>query len=404
MLKKWFFILWLIILVPLTATELMYHDMFTVEQLKDSLIQEGWKHSRLFPYFKKSAKTASSPKSCMFSPDGQYVYVTLLGQRKTAVQIYSVNPFEKIKTLYPGCEDPSKDYGYAEGVFYIPDGSFWFTRMTTSDYFIYHPKTDSLEPGRSTRGDWTKALEFSPNHEQLAMSHWISRRISIFDVSGNGQRLIRNLRTSQIPRGVAWIGNDTLAVALYGGANSTDCGIEIFDVRTGKKIQSMLEHRSAMRDVRYDPQTKMLYYDDMRFAIVYKYDWIRRKTIAELEVDSHPNTIRLTPDGKYLFVSCRGPNNPNGYTLPSPRDGEVVVIDTDSFTTLTAWQQGNQPTGLDISADGCYLVTTDFMDNRVNLYMISDPRSIKKENALTMIMKNIGNIYEMGPRSFWWWW
>jgi DNA-binding beta-propeller fold protein YncE len=166
----------------------------------------------------------------------------------------------------------------------------------------------------------------------------------------------------------------------------------------------MLEYRSAMRDVRYDDIDKMLYYDDMRFAIVYKYDWVERKTVGELEVDSHPNTIRLTPGGEYLFVSCRGPNNPDGYTFPSPRDGEIVVLQTDPYRVLTAWQQGNQPTGLDISPDGCYLATTDFMDNRVHLYMISDPGAVPERPALSMFNQKIGNIYEMGTRSFWWWW
>ncbi|MCF7832323.1 MAG: WD40 repeat domain-containing protein [Candidatus Marinimicrobia bacterium] len=404
MLKNKIILLVFAFTLPLFAGELMYNDMFVMEQLKDSLIAANWEHRTEFPYFKKTAPTGSSPKSCTFSPDGKYIYVTLLGQRHVAVQIYSVNPFEKIKTIYPGCDDPANDYGYAEGVFRERDGKFWFTRMTTSEYFIYDPKSDSLQAGRYTGGDWTKSLEFSPNQEQIAMSHWVSNRISIFDV--DRQRIIRNLKTSQIPRGLAWIGNDTLAVTLYGGANSTDCGIEVFDVRTGKKVETILEYRSAMRDVRYDPLKKMLYYDDMRFALVYKYDWIKRETVATEEVDSHPNTIRLTPDGKYLFVSCRGPNNPNGYTLPSPRNADIVVIDTESMTTLTSWAQGNQPTGLDISQDGCYLATTDFMDKNVNLYVISDPRKIEKKDvdSFSMLLNRLGNIYEMGTRSFWWWW
>jgi DNA-binding beta-propeller fold protein YncE len=403
MLLKRISLLLLSLVLSLPAAELMYHDMFTVDQIKDSLIANDWEYRTEFPYFRKTARTGSSPKSCTFSPDGKYVYVTLLGQRHQAVQIFSVDPFELVKTLYPGCDEPSKDYGYAEGVFREKDGKFWFTRMTTSDYFIYDPKTDSLEHGGYTGGDWTKSLEFSPNQKQVAMSHWVSKRVSIFDA--DRQRIIRNLRTSQIPRGLAWIGNDTLAVTLYGGANSTDCGIEVFDVRTGKKVETMLEWRSAMRDVRYDPEKKMLYYDDMRFALVYKYDWIKRETVAKVEVDSHPNTIRLTPDGKYLFVSCRGPNNPDGYTLPSPRDADIVIIDTESFKTLTSWAQGNQPTGLDISPDGRYLATTDFMDRHVNLYVIADPRKgDKEEDSFSMLLKSMGSIYEMGTRSFWWWW
>ncbi|MDD3966391.1 MAG: hypothetical protein WC372_04335 [Candidatus Neomarinimicrobiota bacterium] len=389
----------MLFLSPLPAWELMYGDMNTVEAIKDSMLNAGWEYRAEFPYFRKTARTASSPKSCTFSPDGEYIYVTLLGQPRVAAQIFSRDSLKLVNTLYPGADDPSKDYGYSEGVCRDADDSFWFTRMTTNHYFVYHPDTDSLEAGRFTGGDWTKSLEFSPNQQQIAMSHWVSKRVSVFDVGS--RRIIRNLNTSQIPRGLAWIGNDTLAVTLYGGENSTDCGIEIFDVRSGKMVQNIMEYRSAMRDVRYDPHTKMLFYDDMRFALVYKYDWINRRTIAKVEVDSHPNTIQLSPGGRHLFVSCRGPNNPQGYTLRSPRNGEVMVIETDSMKILTSWVQGNQPTGLGISPDGRFLATTDFMDRRLNLYLIADPRSRNDEDPLSGTLE--GNIYEMGTRSFWWW-
>lgn len=79
-----------------------------------------------------------------------------------------------------------------------------------------------------------------------------------------------------------------------------------------------------------------------------------------------------------------------------------MVIETDSMNILTSWVQGNQPTGLGISPDGRFLATSDFMDRRLNLYLIADPRSVKEEDPLSGL--SVGNIYEMGTRSFWWWW
>ncbi|MCD6337486.1 MAG: hypothetical protein J7M01_04565, partial [Candidatus Marinimicrobia bacterium] len=124
MFKNKILVLLVIFTLPLFAGDLMYNDMFVMDQIKDSLIADDWEFRTEFPYFRKTAKTGSSPKSCTFSPDGKYVYVTLLGQRHVAVEIYTVNPFEKIKTLYPGCDDPAQDYGYAEGAFRERDGNF----------------------------------------------------------------------------------------------------------------------------------------------------------------------------------------------------------------------------------------------------------------------------------------
>jgi len=115
----------------------------------------------------------------------------------------------------------------------------------------------------------------------------------------------------------------------------------------------------------------MLYYDDMRYAIAYKYDWANRELLAETKIFSHPNTMKLTPDGRYLYVSCRGPNNPKGYIYPSEVNGVIQVIRTDTFEIIAQWEQGNQPTGLDISPDGKYLATTDFSSHRLNVYMIT---------------------------------
>jgi len=67
-----------VFVLPLFAGELMYNDMFAMEQIKDSLTADGWEYRTEFPYFRKTAETGSSPKSCTFSPDGKYVYVPYL--------------------------------------------------------------------------------------------------------------------------------------------------------------------------------------------------------------------------------------------------------------------------------------------------------------------------------------
>lgn len=384
----------------LKASEYIF-DIETALVHQDSLSDEGWTLQKQFPFFRKEAATGSSPKSCEFSLDGKYIYVTLLGQPHVAVQIYTVDPLEKIAELRPGCKDSKNDYGYAEGSFHPGNGRFWFTRMTTGEFFIYHPETDSLESPRPTGGVWTKALEFSPDNKMIAMTNWVSKDISIFNTEK--RKMIKRIKVRNIPRGMAWIGNDTLAVAIYGGPKSTDGGVEVYDVRSGKCIHYIHKYRSAMRDVRYDPETSYMYFDDMRFAKTYKYDWKKREDVSVIDVDSHPNTIKLSKDGKYLFVSCRGPNNPKGYTLPSLRDGEILVIDTESFTVKAKWAQGNQPTGLDISEDGRYLATTDFMQKRLNLYVLSNKVSEEK-SEFDNILQKIGDDHEMGTRPFWRWW
>lgn len=327
----------------------------------------GWEKPDSCPFFSKHLDTGLAPKSCSFSPDGKTIMVTLLNQPARAVDVFSVTPFEKIRTLNAGGTDLKNDLNYAEGRFYMKDSTFWFTRMTTGEYFIYHSREDSLEKGRSTHGQWTKVVEFSPDNRYVAFSHWLSNGVSVFGTENH--ELVRDILTKMTPRGIAWIGNDTIAVASFDEGD-----IEAFSLGTGKLVRSIHEDRAAMRDVRFDSIHRMLYYDDMYHGRVYKYDWNAGKEVARLEVSKNPNSMKLDPDACHLFLSCRGPNNPRGYIYPSLENGVVEIIRTDSLRIVARWQQGNQPTGLDISADGRYLATTDFSAHRLNLYLIQDLR------------------------------
>jgi DNA-binding beta-propeller fold protein YncE len=87
-------------------------------------------------------------------------------------------------------------------------------------------------------------------------------------------------------------------------------------------------------------------------------------------VDKVPNTIDLDPDGRVLYVSNRGRNNPETYYKPGPEWGSIVLVDTATGAHLDAIIGGNQPTGLDVSPDGRLLAYSDFLDSRVTVYQI----------------------------------
>jgi DNA-binding beta-propeller fold protein YncE len=92
------------------------------------------------------------------------------------------------------------------------------------------------------------------------------------------------------------------------------------------------------------------------------------RTLAK--TDSHPNTIDLSSDAKYLYVSNRGQNSPNGYNQYGPDYGSILIFDTKTGRAVDAIIGGNQTTGLDVSPDGKLLAFTDFQDARVQLYAI----------------------------------
>jgi sugar lactone lactonase YvrE len=83
------------------------------------------------------------------------------------------------------------------------------------------------------------------------------------------------------------------------------------------------------------------------------------------------NTIVLSPDGRYVYASSRGRNNPQDYTLPGPDFGAVYILRADDLSLVERIWGRNQPTGLAISPDGKLMVFTDFLDNNLQLYWIN---------------------------------
>jgi sugar lactone lactonase YvrE len=97
------------------------------------------------------------------------------------------------------------------------------------------------------------------------------------------------------------------------------------------------------------------------------------KTKKFTEVDEKPNTIDLSPDGTMLFVSCRGENaSEETYYIPGPEWGTLLVFDTTNGKPLDAVIAGNQPTALDVSADGKLMISSDFLDNRLRVFEVPD--------------------------------
>ena len=337
-------------------------DKETALKYKDSLVNTGWTYQEDFPFFYKTTKTGGAPKSCAFSPNDSIVAVTLLNQKNTAVQFFRTDTLIKTKTLFPFCNIEDENKGYAEGI-WRNNNEFWFSRMTTGHFFIWHNDTDSIEYYDS-KGTWTKIIQLNPSQNLVAMSHWVSNSVTIFEV--NTKKFIRKIKTGETPRGIVWLNDSTFATALFGEGD-----VEVFNANNGEKILMIQGFGGNARDIQYDRKKQILYYSNMGLAKIYKYDWANKKHLGYVTVDSKPNTVKLSPDNKYLFVSCRGPNNSKGYTRRSPRDGEIFIIDTEKWETIVKWRAGNQPTGLDISACGKFLAQTDFQDNKITLWLIA---------------------------------
>lgn len=304
--------------------------------------------------------TGSNPKQVAFTPDGKEIWASLLGGR--GLQVFD-SAGNELGDIILGTK------GGAVEVIFTRDGTTAYaSQMETASVFEIDRVTRKVLRQLPTKGVWTKVLTLSPDEKTLYAANWSSNDVSEIDLATGAVR--RRIPTVVTPRGL-YITPDGARMYVAGYDNGE---IQRIDLGTGKG-KVLLKTGGAMRHMVGNPAGTRLYADDMAKDVVFVVD-LTTDTVTQLaKTDEKPNTIDLTPDGRVLYVSCRGENGSN-YYLPGPEWGSVVAIDAQTGRVLDAMVGGNQCTGLDVSPDGKMLAFSDFLDNKVRLYAIPPTQTL----------------------------
>lgn len=300
------------------------------------------------------------PKQVLFSPDDKYIVMPLL--EDDGIDLFNVETKKMETRLKPPTSDK---LGFVEGLFIPSKKSFFVSQMTTNEIHEYTYPGFVYKRSILTGGVWTKFMVWSEDKKIIAASNWVSNDISIISYS-NG-KLLRLIKTAAAPRGLYFVNRGKYIISLAFDGST----IEKFETDTGKRVAYIEIPKSAMRHVVLNSEQTKAYISDMYWAKIYQIDLASFKIEKEAKVYVNPNTIDLYKN-RYLFVSCRGYNNPKDYTKRSPSNGQIYIIDTTDFSVVKKAEGGNQPTGLDISNSQKYLCFSNFQDYNIELYEIED--------------------------------
>jgi YVTN family beta-propeller protein len=316
--------------------------------------------------------TAHQPKSVTFSPDGEYLAVASLGSNR-GLQIYTLHPFAHLIDLIPPPALANKT-GFVESCWLPQRNEVWVSQMNTGKFHIFSTVDWSYIGSYDTGGTWSKVLLPKGDESRVYISNWDSETVTEIDVET--REILRIFPVSGIPRGLTLSPDDqTLLVSIF-SANALDSvNLETGEVST-KRYSG---HSGAMRHFVSDRRRGLHYITNMQLALVYAISDRDGSVQRIYQVGQKPNSAAMSPDGRYLFVSCRGPNNPKSYLIEGPEFGRVYIIDLEKQQVL-GWIWGrDQTTGLDVSPDSRYLAFTDFKDNCLELYGIQPLEGLWKE-------------------------
>lgn len=306
--------------------------------------------------------TGAAPKQVAFTPDATQLWVTLLGG--SGLEVYDPATGEMLSAI------DLPEAGSVEVIFDSAGTTAWVSQMETASVYEIDVATRQIRRTLNTGGSWTKVMLLDPDEERLWASNWVSNDVSEFDLATG--KLVRRIPTVTTPRGLA---TDPDGSRLYvAGYDSGD--IEVIDLTTGEGTV-IADTGGAMRHLVADPASNLIYASDMALDQIFAIDTSTETVTPVADTDRLPNTIDISPDGQVLAVSNRGRNNPETYYQPGPQWGSVLLIDTTTGEILDAVVGGNQPTGLDLSADGTLLAYSDFLDNRVTVLSIPSTAELR---------------------------
>jgi YVTN family beta-propeller protein len=315
------------------------------------------------------AKTGPNPKQVAFTPNGRELWTPLLGS--TGVDVFSVPDLKKVARI------PLGKHGGVEVIFTRDGKRAYVSQMQTASVYEIDTNTKRVLRILKTGGNWTKILELSPDEKTLYAANWVSDDISVLDLETGA--LKQKIPTVKTPRGLL-VSDDGNTLYVAGFENGE---IVRINMTPGTAVRSTVLYKTggAMRHLALDRKAGLLYADDMGRDAVFIVDTATGVVRTMAKTDSHPNTIDLSPDSKYLYVSNRGQNSPRGYNQYGPDYGSVLVFDVTTGKAVDAIVGGNQTTGLDVSPDGTLLAFTDFQDARVQLYAIPSAEILAKSDS-----------------------
>ena len=342
-----------------TAEGYIDHELTVLCAQKELFIEEkleksGSRFNRIggFP-------TGVQPKSVAFTPDGNYIVTALLEGR--GIQAVKADTFEPVE-IEPLPEEYAAKVGFVELAFVQSLNELWVSQMTTGMVHVYDVDGFRYKTSIDVEGNWSKVILISDDESRAYVSNWLSEDISVIDVADH--KTLYTIPVGGTPRGMALSKNGNyLYVCRYDNGS-----IEKIDLEQKTVVKTLTFRGGAKRHIVTNRETDRFYVSDMYRGSVFIFSGKDDTLIKEVYAGPVPNTIDLTADGKFLFISTRGKNNPQSYRLKGHFFGKIYVLDTKTNTIVDWFWGRNQPTGLALSPDDRFLAYSNFLDNQVEVY------------------------------------
>jgi len=217
-------------------------------------------------------------------------------------------------------------------------------------------------------------LAFAPDGRTLYASGGQHNRIHVFKIAGQklqpDSALVLGEQWPKQKIGVAGLAVDGPRQYLY-AVTREDNSLYTIDLITRKVVRSLKLPAEAYA-VLLSPDGTRLYLSLWGGHAVLPYDAATHRLLPAIPVESHPNDLALTRDGRRLFVANA---NSNSVSVIDTRLGRVTeTLNTALFPAAPA---GSTPDGVALSADESQLFIANADNNCLAVFDVRDPAASK---------------------------
>jgi len=173
-----------------------------------------------------------------------------------------------------------------------------------------------------------------------------------------------------------------------------DGNVYVWDANTLKTVDKMPVGK-AVCGIQWTKNGKKAYITDMPTGTVYVYDWTTKKKIKEITSPEMTfiHQTRITPDGKYLWVSA--PNEFDPGLKPGTHKSQAIIIDTakDEIIKRVILPDDVRPHDFAFSKDGKYVLLTSRTygdDSQLVVMDLNNADIVERVSACASCHKNAG--------------
>ena len=387
---------------PKLGSQTIAPDSAVTLQLAHRLQHYNWKEANTLD------EDIYSPKSVNIHPDGTKFYVNSLEGGKTVV--YEMGTWRKLKTIHHQFNKSHRSlWAPASGFFpfthyssanrdldafmgkpvestFSHDGRYLWVPYYRRSYdlnaqdpsalAVIDTRTDSIVRLMET-GPLPKMIVCSHKGNKIAVTHWGDNTVAIIDADSDNpsdwhyEKLYivdyqlklnfslttsvdRDVNSGYCLRGTVFTPDDRYLLVCCMGGNG---GIAVIDLENQEYLGRVLGMRTNTRHLLI--KNGWLYLSVNNAGIVQRIELkkfievlsqmedhrVRLEGWEECKVMPGARTISVSPSGNFLFAACNS-------------GSRLCVVDTRTMKLIASAQADSYPVGLDISADGSYVILT----------------------------------------------